>query len=232
MSSPSISQAQAILTPDSNQLVESWGNLSLFHIGKQDILKGMFSKSVFGVYRDTYQERYGWVAGDSDYREIYEDDLRYMPSAMFLGVCIDDILVGTVRVIRKNRDAAILLPIEKEFGLNTHLLMESLDIDEIWHGGRISINKQTLNLLGFPRSISVKILKMLLRYGFAPLMENENNVMLVENDETFQKISGVLGIRWDILGPSRDWLGSPTYPAMIRASQLAGIPWLQAGAPY
>jgi len=232
MSRPSSSQGRTIITPESNRLIESCGNLSLFHMGEQDILNGMFSKSVFSVYRDTYKERYGWVADETDYREIFDDDLLYMPNAMFLGVCVDDILVGTVRVIRKDRHATMVLPIEKEFGLNTRLLMEQLGIDEVWHGGRISTNKQTLSLLGLPRNISFKILKMLFRHGFSPLMESEKNVMLVENDETFQKISGLLGIKWDILGPSRDWLGSPTYPAMIRASQLAGIPWLQAGAPY
>lgn len=213
--------------PECDELLESTADFEIYRLGRESIESGTFTRSVFRVYSDIYGGRHSWAPNQADYREMLDADVAAAQSARFYGAKVDGLLVGTGKIGRYDKSGYGLLPIEAEFGISVHRLTEEYGLTAVWHAGRIAIDKVMLAAMGIKRNRSVAILQRLLRQGLLPLVEGTNDAVLVEIDEIFLRITLALGIRLTVVGEARDWLGSPTIPAMLRSQQLRQIPWMQ-----
>jgi len=183
-----------------------------------------FSHTAARIYKNEYAKR-GEKVPDSDAEDIAEEDRRmFARGAVFFVIrpANRKQILGTIRVIRKKKN--LELPIEKEFGVD----LAHLPAREIWHAGRLTVDKRVLKLNQMRRSDSFRVFQVLLALSFYPVYHAPSSILVAENDEILMRMfKTLLGLTWSHCGRPRQYLGSATHPAYITNQELNSCSWLR-----
>ncbi len=186
-----------------------------------------FTSSVYSVYSEVFGARHGWESKKEDYEEMLRDDRNFSPDSAFLAIeTIEEEIMATVRLTRWK--PGMTLPIEYEFGENVQDLVNSLSPtpSEVWHAGRLSIDKQKLSARGFPKSHSYRLLRDITAYCVQLVQPDQTVILISEADELAAKIYRKMGVRLEAIADSVDYLGSTTVPVLMRTEDLKQSNWM------
>ena len=189
-----------------------------------------FTTSVHTVYETVFGSRHGWVADEEDMRKMIAEDENFSPDSAFLAVtCASNRILGTIRLTRWK--PGMTLPIEYEFGLNVAEYQASISPKpkEVWHAGRLSIDKVKLAQINAPRSLSYKILRNMTLLSVNLVSPDETVIVLGEADEMAVRIYRNIGVEVEAIGESVEYLGSKTVPVMIRSTAFSKASWISSG---
>lgn len=210
-----------------DKLIAVYKNIYLYKVGYNSL--DVFSDFVFQKYAYHYKKKYNWQPEISVKEEMLKSDLdQFKDSSYFAFKGIDDNFLGTIKVSKRGEQQ---FSIEKDFDLNIDEFIKEQDfkIDNIWHLGRLAIASDKLRL-NYPEITSKQIIKELLLVSLSYIAKNPNDLMLAESDVLIHKIFGELGVHMEIIGKQKNFLGSPTYPVMLRASSIRK--WLSSNVKH
>lgn len=188
--------------------------MKLWKIGKDDILN--FTLSIFNVYQNVYKEKYNSEMKELDKVEMVEEDLFYFNStaSAFLVVTDQDSrILGTSRVLKKKQN--IKLPTEKIYNINAVDMFFAGDAEKasnnLYHSGRLTIDKQALAESGIDRKYSSLIFLKLAEFVTSVMTDNDK-IIIGEYDYLAFRASKKLGIYAKEISEPINYLGSVTYP--------------------
>ncbi|MDH5655812.1 MAG: hypothetical protein OEZ34_07890 [Spirochaetia bacterium] len=163
-----------------------------------------------------------WI-GEKDVEKMYLEDVRYAPHGIFLAIKhrnSPDIL-ATFRLVKKEGD--IRFPFQDFFGLSIEDLCDELKLKppEIWHGGRIVVDKDKLEKLGFKKNYSVALIWNLFYHVYRLITGFENNLFIGENYLPLHRFYSItLGIKMIILKKKEYFPGAVSCASYIIVKDL------------
>ena len=198
-------------------------NLTYYQLKESDIEK--FTSFIYQVYAKEYKEKYNWNPESSCYDEMIAEDRKYAPYANHY-ICYDQQagIIGACRITKKSGDT--VFPIETSFHVKLDYLLKGgfFDIHEVWHFGRLAIDKQKIREYNLPVS-SREILSNLLFLSLSVVCRDKNNLLISEIDYNVFRLMNQLGINMEIVGMPKFYIGSNTFPAIVTAFDLSD--WLK-----
>lgn len=196
-------------------------------VGKNNIEK--FSKFVYDVYVESYNKRKGWEPIDGELEYMIEEDKRqFKHSYYFAFKNLDGEFVGGAKITKMI--PTLKFPIETDFNYDVreYFTQKGIPTNDFWHMGRTAINKATL-CDSNTQITSIQILDRLMWECYNVVAQEENNMMIGEVDAMAYRIYRVKGVQVYKMGEGIDYLGSMTYPAYIKATDLKV--WMNANLP-
>lgn len=187
----------------------------------------MFTRMVVEVYRQL-----GWVTTISEYLKLYREDREFAPHGIFVAIRArkSGDMVATFRMTL--RENGLRLPFETFFGVSIEQLCREIDIRprQIWHCGRIAVDKDRIQQLGYSKSDSYALLKSLIRYMYQigqgeNLFEGEN-LFLGENYEKTQRLYNMLGFPMRPCRAGEYFKSALLYAAYMKTSDAPMYNWL------
>lgn len=141
----------------------------------------------------------------NDVHSIYNEELQYYKnSKIFSAKDYSGSILGTIRIL--DWDFVSKLPLEKIFGINPLLTLNTPKVNKIYHIGRFAIKKENRDLLLFKRLL-VNVAKI--------ICSNEYNVAFAECDSKLLRTLNLLGVKTQIIGKPITYLGSETIPIKL-----------------
>ncbi len=149
-----------------------------------------FTHMVVKIYRQL-----GWVKGVEECLKLYREDRYYAPYAIFVAICSkkNGDVVGTFRMTLKER--GLHFPFETFFGVDIEQLCREIDMQprEVWHCGRIVVDKVKLQQLGYKKSDSFNLLRLMIYHMYRLGLGKGDNLFFGENFEKTQRLYNMLG---------------------------------------
>lgn len=144
---------------------------------------------------------------------VFDEELTYYNSSnIYAGKDANGAILGTIRVMKWNYVDP--LPLQKIFVINPLTFVDTSRVNEIYHIGRLAIQKEIPSL---------QLFKQLMVCAISPVCSNKKNIAFAECDEKLLRILSLLGIKMDIIGKAVDYLGSVTIPVLLRYEGLIGF---------
>ena len=206
-----------------DQLIEIKDPLIINRIDANHV--GEFSKFVYHVYLHDYTEKNHWIPDESSLRDMIKEDRNYFKYSAYIICSTEEAgILGTFKVTKKNR--FITFPIETEFGIKLEDLtnFEGLKVDDVWHFGRLAIDKEKIKKYDLKIS-SVEILQRLLITSIRLLCDSADNLIVTEIDYKVFRLMLKMGFNMEMVGQPKFYLGSVTCPAVATARDL--LNWLE-----
>jgi hypothetical protein len=101
-----------------------------------------------------------------------------------------------------------------------------LDSGRMFHGGRVSTNKEKLRICGFPRSKAEELFGRINQYAMASLRPDRRTAFFGELDRIAVRIYKHQGIPTHVLGDAQMYYGSLTYPVVVEIGAARSDHWL------
>ena len=180
-----------------------------------------FSRFVYNVYQKTYHQQYNWIPTCTAQSELEKEDLRYASDSRFFVCCTrTKEILGTCRITKKNDH--LTFPIEDVFKININHLVKrlNLSIEEFWHLGRLSVDKDKLSMYSADPKSAAMIMKKLLMASFEVICRSTNNLLIAETDSKVFRMLNQIGINVEMIGLPRHYMGSITLPTIVLAKDL------------
>ncbi|MDY8137853.1 hypothetical protein [Aquimarina sp. 2201CG5-10] len=199
--------------PLTDVYITSYQGVSLYNIGKQNLSE--FSDFVFKQYAYHYFKKYSWYPSSGDHLNMRKSDEEQFKNSVYFGFrSSQQNLLGTIKATRKRE--GILFPIEYEFNIDIENVIKKvgLQVNEIWHLGRLAINSEEIRKQQLPIT-SREVLRYLLLHSFEVINQQPDSLIIAESDVLIYKIFRELGVNMQIIGDLKECLGSPTYPVII-----------------
>lgn len=180
----------------------------------------LISRFVFNVYAKIFGKLHDWK-GDYNLDIRINDILNQEKSIIFVArpsknFNPEDIL-GTMRAIYKNNGE---LPIEKDFQVNIEKFLEDEKCDpaNIIEIARFATNHELSQELQIsPRSaISYALLREMCLF----IEKEKVKFLFASIDERVLKWLQRIGFNWKSIGETKFYIGSPTVPVMLKASEM------------
>ncbi|WP_299619519.1 hypothetical protein [uncultured Tenacibaculum sp.] len=201
---------------ENDTLIDVFNNIYLYKVGYKNLEK--LSNFVFEKYAFHYHKKYNWKPDDEVRKAMFESDKKqFKDSVYFAYKTLDDRFLGTIKVSKRTTQQ---FSIEKDFNINIDDFVKSQNfpVNTIWHLGRLAIASEILKT---EYTVSSKeLIERLLIHSLNYIAVDENNLMLAESDVLIHKIFDQLGVHMEIIGEQKEFLGSPTYPVMLKASAI------------
>ncbi|WP_075341449.1 hypothetical protein [Tenacibaculum agarivorans] len=209
-----------------DELIDVYKNMYLYKVGYNNLEK--LSNFVYEKYAFHYQKKYNWEPDVTVKQEMFESDKdQFKDSVYFAFKNLDDQFLGTIKVSKR---VGQQFSIEKDFDINVDdfVNQQNFPVNSIWHLGRLAIAS---DLLKTTYEVSSKeVIKNLLIHSLSYIAEHPDNLMLAESDVLIHKIFDDIGVHMEIIGEKKDFLGSPTYPVMLRSKAIRK--WLSEEINY
>lgn len=193
-----------------------------------------FSLAVYSVYADHSRQRDLWETGFIEYGNILKQDILYGDVARYFAItgAGGKPIVTTGRVMKKR--PGVVVPTEAVFGLDVvgEALRRNIPETEVYHGGRLTVNKKVLADLGFPKSKSAELFVRIHAYCMASLQPAARCVFVGELDRLALRIYRFNGIPTETLGDAVDYHGWPAYPVLIEPHKATEQHWLRDLSRY
>lgn len=209
--------------PQDDFLIRKFGAISLYQIGRKNLSE--LSQFVFKMYSHHYFKKYQWLPDDRELEHMIHGDINQFEDSVYFGFRNSkQELLGTIKATKRTNN--IVFPIEYEFNISIEQIIEkeSLEVNEIWHLGRLAIDSNALRLQSSSFT-SRQMLRILLIHSLGVINYNPNSLMIAESDVLIYQIFQDLGINMQIVGELRDCLGSPTYPVILTSDNMKK--WLE-----
>ena len=198
-------------------LTEEEGGFQIWQIGKKN------SQKFTDIAIKNYMQQ-GWVKA-GDVSKMYIEDAKYAKSGVFLGIKHPKLkqIIGTLRLTLKTEETFFI--IEDHFGVNIKDLCNKLQLKptQIWHAGRIVINKDDLVNIGFKKNFSLKLFWALFRHFYNVTSSYEDNLVIGENHEKTQRYFSMLGIPMNILGQKEYYPSCNVCAVYCEVSEIKNI---------
>lgn len=208
---------------DEDKCISSHSSVALYQIGRNNL--SIFSQFVFEMYSYHYFKKYQWYPTIHDLYKMQQSDQDQFDTSVYFGYKnSSQQILGTIKATRKKND--IKFPIEYEFNVNINEIIKekALEVNEVWHLGRLAIDSNSLRNQKLPIT-SRQMLKFLLIHSLSVINHQPNSLMIAESDVLIYEIFHDLGINMQIVGELRHCLGSPTYPVIVTGEDINC--WLQ-----
>lgn len=194
------------------------GELEFWQIGRRNLHQ--LTKFVYDVYDKIYSKKDWWVASAEDLKHMQDEDVIYFPYSIYFAFKLKGKIVGTVKVTRRNDK--LIFPIEEEFGININEELHSrkIETNEIWHWGRLAIDKDLLIDSKGDIVHSRKVLIPIIQETIKIITRKPENIVILELDSRINQVFKKLGINFKILGKEQMCLGSMTYPSYDTSDDL------------
>ena len=141
---------------------------------------------------------------------VYEEELTYYEdSRIYVAKDMDGVTLGTIRVLKWN--FVDPLPIQKIFNINPLDHIDHRSVNEVYHFGRLAIQKDVPSLQLFKKLIATSII---------PVCSHKHNVAFAECDAKLFRVLTLLGIEMEVIGESIEYLGSETIPVLMTCQGL------------
>ena len=146
----------------------------------------------------------------SEVNTLYDEELTYYQnSKIYIERDSYGSILGSIRVLKWN--FVDTLPIQKLFGINPLYHMDLTKVNDVFHFGRLAIQKS------YP---SLQLFKKLIAIAIAPICQDKQNVAFAECDAKLLRVLSLLGITSKMIGKPIHYLGSETIPIMITYDDL------------
>lgn len=214
--------------PQQDILISAHDSVSLYQIGQNNLAN--FSQFVFDMYSYHYFKKYQWYPTIHDLYKMQQSDQEQFNNSVYFGYKNEQQqILGTIKATRKNDD--IKFPIEYEFEVDLKQIIKEkkLEVNEIWHLGRLAIDSNTMRSQKLPIT-SRQMFKYLLIHSLGVINQHPNSLMIAESDVLIYEIFHSLGINMQIVGEIRHCLGSPTYPVIVTGKDIHN--WLLENPAY
>ena len=205
-----------------NKMIAKEGdNFEIWQIG---------SENAYMITRLLAQNYYqsGWITYLEELEKMYLEDQRYAPYGIFVAIrdSIEKDILGTFRMTLKADQVSFIL--EKDFGIDLKQLCHSLPSppQEIWHCGRISVDKEKLLQLGYSKKDSFLLLKIMMKCMYRIAGKDLSNIMLGENLATTQRLYSMMGFPMRVLAEKEYFSGVRVYASYMRATDLPSHSWV------
>ena len=209
--------------PSQDLCITMHDSVALYRIGHNNLPK--FSQFVFEMYSYHYFKKYQWYPTIHDLYKMQQSDSEQFANSVYFGYKnTQQQILGTIKATRREKE--IKFPIEYEFNVNIDQVIEEkeLEVQDIWHLGRLAIDSNTLRGEKLPVN-SREMLRLLLVNSLTVINHQPNNLMIAESDVLIYEIFHSMGINMQIVGELRHCLGSPTYPVIVTGDDINL--WLQ-----
>lgn len=146
----------------------------------------------------------GYLSGDyrNDVDAIYKEEVTfYENSEVFTVRDYSGFITGSIRLLKWNYTD--VLPIQKIFGINPFLAINSPQVNDIYHVGRFAVRKDACDLHLFKRLL-ICVAKI--------ICSHKGNIAFAECDSKLLRVLKLLGVKAVTIGKSIDYLGSETIP--------------------
>ncbi|WP_272149802.1 hypothetical protein [Tenacibaculum aiptasiae] len=138
----------------------------------------------------------------NDVNAIYKEELKfYENSEVFTTRNEKGAIVGAIRVLKWN--FIDVLPIQKIFGINPLLAINTPNVNDIYHIGRFAVNKDIRDFNLF-KKLLVCVAKL--------ICNHKGNMAFAECDSKLLRVLNLLGVKAMVIGESVNYLGSETIP--------------------
>lgn len=146
----------------------------------------------------------------SEIEAVHEEELAYYEnSEVFVAKDTAGSILGTIRVLKWNQKDE--LPIQKIFDIDPMDHLRDMEVNDIFHFGRLAIKKE---------GPSLQLFKKLIVSAIIPVCQHPGNVAFAECDAKLLKVLALLGIEMTAIGEPIEYLGSETIPVMIKCESL------------
>lgn len=210
-------------TPSQDVCISVHDPIALYQIGRSNLPK--FSQFVFEMYSYHYFKKYQWYPTIHDLYKMQQSDQEQFDHSVYFGYKnAQQQILGTIKATRRKKN--IKFPIEYEFNVNIDDVIKekNLQVEEVWHLGRLAIDSNTLRSQESPIN-SREMLRLLLVKSLGVINHQPHNLMIAESDVLIYEIFHSMGINMQIVGDLRHCLGSPTYPVIVTGEDIDQ--WLQ-----
>ncbi|HAS46381.1 MAG TPA: hypothetical protein DCS93_38225 [Microscillaceae bacterium] len=202
-------------------LVRKFSKVNLYKIGWSELPQ--YTQFVFDIYRNTVTDEKPWDLTQEDLATMYREDQTYFPHSVYFGFMNSNYeLVGTMKATQKTD--LVLLPAEVEYGIDIKQLSKAFHTnpDNIWHCGRLAVNKQKAKIAGVgSRSLFLELLFQ----SFQHITRRPGAIFLAEADKRVYDLFHLVGVPMQQIAKGKTYLGSETYPVVI--SHEGMLAWLE-----
>ncbi|MDH5657601.1 MAG: hypothetical protein OEZ34_16925, partial [Spirochaetia bacterium] len=196
------------------KLSDEEGGLQIWQIGRKH------SHLFTDVAIKTYLKN-GWITA-SDLDKLYREDVAFAKYGVFLAIRHEKSseILATFRLTRKHDE--IQFPFETFFGLSIKELCANLELvpAEIWHGGRIVVNKEAFVNLGFKKNYSVNLIWTFFRTFYRIITRYESNLFIGENQIKAHRYYSMLGFKMTALKEMEYFPGYRVCASYVKTSDL------------
>ena len=138
----------------------------------------------------------------TDVNAIYDEELNfYDNSEVYITRNQGGTITSAIRVLKWNY--IDVLPLQKIFGINPLLAINTPDVKDIYHIGRFAVSKDIHD---------INLFKKLLVCVAKPICEQKGNMAFAECDRKLLRILNLLGVKTMKIGEPVNYLGSETIP--------------------
>ncbi|EAY27956.1 hypothetical protein [Microscilla marina] len=201
-----------------DRVIECSEHLILYQLGQKNLEE--YTEFVYNVYVDNYSKKHGWQSDEEELTYMKEEDAQqFSQSYYFAFRTHTGEMAGGVKITKQS--PSLQFPIETEFGYNlqNYFQQANIPVNDIWHMGRLAIDKHVLANAGFSGS-SLPILIKLLKQSFGAMVQHDDNILIGESDALAYRIYRTLGIKLQKMGEGKKYVGSLTYPVFAQASDI------------
>ena len=157
-----------------------------------------------------HERRYDLNNFEEETESVYEDEISYCNSTVFVSTDNSGGIIGSIRTIKWN--GYDVLPMQKLFYIDP-LCFLSDEVTNIWHIGRFAIKHEC-------DKRSFRLFKTLMVFALNEVCKSEESVALAECDSKLLRILKALGIEAEILADPIHYLGSETIPVLFKYDTL------------
>lgn len=145
-----------------------------------------------------------------DVNRIYQEEVNFYKNAETY-ICKDKqgAINGAIRVLKWNYTD--VLPLQKIFGINPYLAINTPDVNAVYHIGRFAIRQGARD---------INLLKQLMVCAIKPICMHKNNIAFAECDSKLLRTLNLLGINTTVIGKPVTYLGSETIPIIMNYQGL------------
>lgn len=148
-----------------------------------------------------------------DINDIYKEELKfYENSEVYATKDYSGSILGAIRILKWNY--IDVLPLQKIFGINPLLALNTANINDIYHIGRFAVKKEVRD---------INLFKRLLVCVGELISTHKGNVAFAECDRKLLRILNLLGVKTTIVGESVNYLGSETIPIAMTYDGIIGF---------
>lgn len=211
-----------------DRLIKDFGTFSLWSVSFEGLAE--FAQFVVKTNYKSHQKTYS--SCQDEINAVFEQEQNlYFKSKLYAIKDQNCNYLGSIRLSKWSED--ITLPITEKFGINLKKLFISKNInpEEVWHVGRLAVNREPLRETGYSLNQRSEILKVLMTQALTPICKKEGNVLLAECDERFLKMAPNFDLtNFELVGKPLHYLGSPAIPVMNTVPNL--LPFLEKNKRY
>lgn len=205
-------------------LIKDYHTLKLYEIGWSELSK--YTQFVYDVYAKSFTDEQPWELTPEDLITMNHEDQTYFPHSAYLAFMNNrNQIIGTMKVTQKTN--LVLLPTEVEYRVNLRQLAEHFNTtrSNIWHAGRLAVNKSLLKKTAF-HFPSRRMFLELVYHTFSHITQHPDAIFLAEADKRIVNLFRQLGINMQQVAQGKMYLGSETYPVVITHSDM--LTWMKS----